>query len=105
MMTFFMDESNSEHFVYVDGQAQYPSPVDPDLLEIDYVYPYELEEEYTSKDDELDSYSIATEELIKWFSRCWNEVGGESFKLKANVAPHDDNNAYNLVEGKWQERY
>ncbi|MBU5617193.1 hypothetical protein KPY62_08845 [Psychrobacter sp. TAE2020] len=24
VMTFFMDESNSEHFIDVDGQAQYP---------------------------------------------------------------------------------
>ena len=102
---FFMDSDNSEHFVYVDGQAEYPSPVDPGLLDIDHVYPYELEEEYTSKDDELDPWSVATNELVAWFSKCWSEVGGQSFKLKANIAPHDSNHEFNLVKSEWQERW
>lgn len=102
--TFFMDANNSEHFVYANGEAQYPSPVDPELLEIEHVYTYELEEQYTSQDDELEPLSVATDELIIWFSRCWREVGGESFKLKANIAPHDNDQAYNLIESKWEER-
>ena len=64
---FFMDSDNSEYFVYVNGKAEYPSPVDPGLLKIDHVYPYELEEEYTTKDDTLDPWSIATNELVEWF--------------------------------------
>jgi hypothetical protein len=28
---FFLDESNSEYFIYVDGEARYPSSVDPGL--------------------------------------------------------------------------
>ena len=40
---FFMDDDNSEHFIYVNGKAEYPSPVDPSLLKIEHVYPYELE--------------------------------------------------------------
>ena len=34
---FFMNESNSEHFIYVDGKAEYPSPVDPALLDVPYI--------------------------------------------------------------------
>jgi hypothetical protein len=102
---FFMDKDNSEHFIYIDGKAEYPSPVDPDLLKIDQVYPYELEEEYTNKDESLDPWQIATNELIEWFSKCWQAAGGKTFKLKANIAPHDSNHEFDLVEGKWQERW
>lgn len=101
---FFMDKNNSEHFIYVDGKAEYPSPVDPDLLNIEYVYPYELEEEYTSKDELFDPWHIATNEMIEWFSECWRSAGGQTFKLKANIAPHDSIHEFNLVESKWQER-
>ena len=102
--TFFMDSNNSEHFVYVNGKAQYPSPVKPELLEIEYVYPYELEEKYINEDEDFDPWSIAIDELIQWFSKCWREMGGESFKLNANIAPHDNDQAYNLTESKWEER-
>lgn len=94
---FFMDAGNSEHFVYVNGEAQYPSPVDPELLEIEHVYPYELEEKYINEDEDFDLWSIASDELIQWFSQCWKEVGGESFQLKVNIAPHDNDEVYNLV--------
>ena len=101
---FFMDSDDSEHFVYVNGEAQYPSPVDPELLEIEYVYPYKLEGKYVNQDEKFDLWSIAIDELIQWFSQCWKEVGGGLFKLKANIAPHDNDEVYNLVESKWQER-
>ena len=100
-----MDEDNSEHFVYIDGKAEYPSPVDPGLLKIEHVYPYELEEEFTSKDESLDPWHIATKELIEWFSKCWQAADGKTFKLKANIAPHDSNHEFNLVDSKWQERW
>jgi hypothetical protein len=51
---FFMDSDDSEHFIYVNDEAQYPSPVDPELLEIEHVYPYELEEKYINQDEEFD---------------------------------------------------
>ncbi len=102
---FFMDENNSEYFIMVDGKAEYPSPVDPDLLKIDYVYPYELEEEYTNKDDSLEPWHIATNELIDWFSKCWLTAGGKNFKLNANIALHDSNHEFDLRESKWVERW
>ena len=102
---FFIDANNSEHFVYVDGKAQYPSPVavDPELLEIDYVYPYEFEEKYSDHDEILSVHDVATDEIIKWFSSCWREVGGKFFRLKASIAPHDNDEVCNLVEGKWEQ--
>lgn len=63
-----MDSNNSEHFVYVNGEAQYPSPVEPELLEIEYVYPYEFEEKYINENENFDLWSIAIDELIQWFS-------------------------------------
>ena len=101
---FFMDEDNSEYFIMVNGKAEYPSPVDPDLIKIDYVYPYKLEKEYTNKDETLDPWHIATNELIEWFSKCWLASGGKNFKLKTNIAPHDSNHEFDLKENKWVER-
>ena len=46
---FFMDKNNAEHFIFTEGKAEYLSPVDPGLLDIDCIYPYEIEEEYESK--------------------------------------------------------
>lgn len=97
---FFIDANNSEHFVYVNGKAQYPSPVDPELLEIDHVYPCEFEEKYSDHDEILSVHDVATDEIIKWFSSCWREVCGESFQLKASIAPHDNDQVYNLIESR-----
>ena len=101
---FFMDSNDSEHFVYINGEAQYPSPVEPELLKIEYVYPYELEEKYINQDEGFDPWSIAIDELIQWFSECWKEVGGESFQLKSDISPNYNDKAYNLIESKWEER-
>ncbi|MGL5471840.1 MAG: hypothetical protein ACRDCT_27315 [Shewanella sp.] len=101
---FFMDKDNTEYFVELDGKAAYPSPVNPNLLDIDHVYPDEFEEEYIDKDEDLDSWQIATNALIEWFSKCWIAAGGQSFKLKAHIAPHDSHYEFNLVESQWQER-
>lgn len=102
---FFMDADDSEYFIMVDGKAEYPSPVDPRLLKIDYVYPYDFEEEYTEKDDSLDPWHVATNELIEWFSKCWLAAGGKHFKLNANIAPHDGNHEFDLKESKWVTRW
>jgi hypothetical protein len=99
---FFMDEDNSEYFIYVDGKAQYPCPVDPGLLEIEGVYPAELEEMYFQQDEDLDIFTIAGETLIDWFAECWKEAGGLSFPLQAHIALHDDVRAFDLVNQKWQ---
>lgn len=91
-------------FMDIDGKAAYPSPVNPHLLDIDHVYPDEFEEEYIEKDEDLDPWQIATNALIEWFSKCWIAADGHSFKLKANIAPHDSHYEFNLVECQWQER-
>jgi len=101
---YFMDKDNAEYFIDLDGKAAYPSPVNPGLLEIDHVYPDEFEEEYIEKDEDLDPWQLATNELIKWFSKCWITAGGQRFKLNANIAPHDSHYEFNLVDSQWQER-
>jgi hypothetical protein len=45
---FFMDRTNCEYFLYVNGEATYPSPIDPELLDIDSTYPEELEDDFLS---------------------------------------------------------
>lgn len=34
----------------------------------------------------------------------FREMGGESFKLEANIAPHNNDQAYNLIESKLEEQ-
>ena len=101
---FFMDNSNSEHFVYVDGKATYPSPVDPELIALDCVYSQDLEDEFVAQESELDPWNIATEEFIPWFSACWDRAGGRSLSLAATISHHDSIREFNLQSGSWQQR-
>jgi hypothetical protein len=43
---FFLDESNTEYFVIVDGEARYPSAVDPGLLTVAHIIAPETEESF-----------------------------------------------------------
>lgn len=101
---FFMDSENCEHFEYLDGIAQYPSPVDPGLLNIDKVYPDELEEAF-EEDEDMDLWALAVAETAMWFFDCWKKAGGKRFTLGATIAEHDSSEELNLKSGKWQERY
>lgn len=101
---FFMDEMNCEHFVYVDGEASYPSPVDPGLLEIDGVYSESVEEKLFGDNPDVDPWSLATTELSQWFLACWINAGGKHFKLAATIAHHDSSKELNLKTGEWQDR-
>lgn len=102
---FFVDRKNCEYFVYENGVAKYPSPIDPEFLDIECVYPEEIEEQFVSLDPELDPWSIATSEFISWFSACWNKAGGATFPLVATIAHHDSTSEFNLLTGQWQARH
>ncbi|CAN7265887.1 hypothetical protein LJR168_003601 [Pseudoxanthomonas sp. LjRoot168] len=101
---FFLDEKNCEFFVYVDGQATYPSPVDSALINIDCVYPADLEDQLESESPDSDPWHIATTELLDWFFSCWQKVGGQGFPLAATIAHHDSTSELNLITGKTQRR-
>lgn len=102
---FFMDRANCEFFLYVNGEATYPSPIDPELLDIDYIYPEEIEDGFLSRDPNLDTWDIATSEFIAWFSECWGKAGGERFSLFATIAEHDSPEEFNLLTKQWQPSY
>lgn len=101
---FFMDKNNCEYFVYENGKATYPSPVDPGLLSIDEVYSSELEEELEEASPDSDPWNIATEELFNWFLARWRAVGGSTFGLAATIAHHDSSTEINLLTGARQPR-
>ncbi|HEY6093645.1 MAG TPA: hypothetical protein VIU93_01710 [Gallionellaceae bacterium] len=100
---FFLDEDNSEFFVFVDGEAQYPSAVDPGLLSIEQVYPKELENRFSDLDENLDTYTAASLEFIDWFSDRWDEAGGRNFSRLALTMIHDDTRAFDLKSKSWIE--
>lgn len=102
---FFMDRSNTEHFLFEDGQAKYPAPVDPGLLVIDQVYTEELEEQLEESSPDSDPWDIASRELIQWFSEHWLHAGGAGFPLVATIASHDSSEEFNLRSGLWQPIY
>lgn len=98
---FFVDEENCEHFVYVDGEAQYPTNVDPGLLDIDEVYPPSFEEAAALRDPALDYMTEAGKALVPWFATCWRAAGGLAFPRPAYIGLHDDSARYDLTIGKW----
>ena len=102
---FFMNESNSEHFIYVDGKAEYPSPVDPALLDVPYVIPPEYEGSVFERDPDLDTFTLGAQEFIPWFAACWKKAGGANFRRRATIAEHDHDREFNLVTDQWQDRY
>lgn len=102
---FFMDEDNSEYFIEIAGEAEYPCPVDPGLLEIDEVYPEELEATLEASAEELDPWAIASHEAALWFLERWRQAGGNAFPLEATIAEHDSSEELNLKTGEWQESY
>lgn len=103
---FFMDQTNTEFFVMINGQAEYPSPVDPGLLEIDRVFAAGLQDEFWERSGEtLDTYTVAGQEAIKWFHEKWTQAGGREFSLFATIALHDDPEEFNLKTGAWQPLY
>lgn len=101
---FFIDSDNSEHFVFVCGEATYPSPIDPGLLKIEHVYSDSFENLFLGEDERFDSWTISDEELIEWFANIWREAGGRKFYLEATIAPHDSARYFDLKDGEWKER-
>ena len=99
---FFMDESNSEFFVLKDGEAIYPSPVDPGLLDISRVYDDSLEEQLLAARSDADSYTLVGQALIPWFAYCWATAGGAGFLRRSGINLHDDLAVFDLVQQEWR---
>jgi hypothetical protein len=102
---FFMDSANCEHFIYVDGKADYPSPVDPALLAGNEILTSEFEEILLERFPDLDTFALGVQQFVPWFSDCWQRAGGRDFRRNATVAAHDDDREFNLITQKWQGRY
>jgi hypothetical protein len=98
---FFMDADNTEFFVYEDGKAQYPSPVDPELLHIERVFDLDLEHELEAVAPDADTYTLAGEALVPWFAKCWAQAGGLGFSRAATIQLHDDTRSYDLKLQRW----
>lgn len=100
---FFVDEANTEFFVPVEGEYEYPSPVNPGLLTLERVYEDSLEEMFLAEDDTLDVFTLAAEALIPWFAECWKRAGGAHFGRSATIMIHDDTRLFDLVGDGWLE--
>jgi hypothetical protein len=100
---FFIDAQNCEFFGYRGGKAEYPCPVDPDLLQLEAVYPREFVEPFRAESPELDHFTLAGEALIPWFARCWVTAGGRRFRRNALIGLHDSFRRFDLVRQVWSE--
>jgi len=98
---FFLDKDNTEFFIYVDGKAEYPSPIDTEIFNIDYLYPISFEKEFENKIEGYDPWKMTTEEFIKWFSNKWKSCLDKKFNLKATIGHHDSWEKFDLIEQKW----
>lgn len=101
---FFMDVKGCEYFEYHNSQAEYPCNVNPQLLQLDCVYPREFEERFMAEDESLDTFTLAGETFIPWFARCWTATGGSDFKRGALIGLHDNFERYDLVRQRWLRR-
>lgn len=98
---FFLDENHTEFFAIVNGEARYPSVIDPSLIMIDGVYPREFEAKCLSQG--IDIWTVSSKVCMQWFIENWNKAGGTDFKLYATIAPHDSAEKFDLVEQTWLE--
>lgn len=98
---FFLDEDNTEYFVDVGGEPTYPCSVPPELLEIDGIYPQEVEERVYAVDPDLDYMTLAGQVAVAWFAECWKQAGGLQFPLRATIGLHDDSPRFDLVRQAW----
>lgn len=44
---------------------------------------------------------LETKVIVEWFATCWNKAGGMNVTLPSYVSFHDDNECYDLHNGKW----
>ncbi|PWF45384.1 hypothetical protein C7C56_017975 [Massilia glaciei] len=93
---FFMDATNCEHFVYVDGSAEYPSPVDPGLL-TEAIISDDVEWSLLERAPEMDAGALGEAELFPWFIACWQKAAGGGFLKRATLALHDDAREFDLI--------
>ncbi len=99
---FFLDEHDTEFFLFENGKAVYPSPIDPGLLSTDKVYDESLEEELELADPEADSHTLASLTAIHWFEDCWIRAGGRNFDLDVTINIHDSPESYDLRSRQWR---
>lgn len=85
---FFLDQYNTEFFRKQNGEAHYPTSIDPGLLVIPHVYERKAERQFEG--DDRDVFTLAGNALIPWFRRCWLEAGGADFPRLATIGLHDD---------------
>lgn len=95
----FLDHDHSEFFATVNGEARYPSVVDPNLLLIDGVYPQAFEEKYLNLG--VDIWSISAQVCLDWFVQNWLKAGGASFPLQAKIGLHDSFSQFDLIAQSW----
>lgn len=96
MRVFFTDKNNTEFFIMRNGEANYPSPVDPSLLDIPQLCSESIEKEIFGEDPETDTWTLAGDTLIAWFFGRWFDAGGAEFTRSATIALHDDRAYYEL---------
>jgi hypothetical protein len=94
---FFLDENNGEFFVDVDGNAAYPTTVDPALLCGKRILSTAFEDDHAERYPDLDVSELGMQHLVPWFSLCWQRAGGHDFRRAATIAAHDDSKEYVLI--------
>ena len=83
--------------------SMYPlQQVDP-LVQVSRFCPKSLLSDFAITPDDY-WHELATEaELIEWFHHCWLAAGGEAFRYRAMIAPHDVARRLDLRTGRWVE--
>jgi hypothetical protein len=60
-----------------------------------------VEELYSERG--VETWDVATDELIKCFHHCWLEAGGRGAKYNASIQHHDSIHFFDLKLGRWSK--
>jgi hypothetical protein len=100
--TYFVDRKNHPCFCTETGSVWLPSFADSTLVDVGHIYSEELEDTFAAHYPEVDTWAIASDELLSWFATHWLNAGGAAFPLVATIAHHDAAEELNLKSGTWQ---
>jgi hypothetical protein len=108
--TYLLDfEIHSDSFT--DGFPIVWDPMDRDLTQLEgrtdllsdipFTVPSEILDSEVYEAAGINTWQIASQELVPWFGECWHNAGGLQCKYPAYICHHDDIESFDLRQLKW----
>ncbi|MEZ5457051.1 MAG: hypothetical protein R3F04_13230 [Lysobacteraceae bacterium] len=99
-----MDRNNTEFSLHRRSSAISVTCAS-ELLEIEGIYPDEMEESLKALDPSADAWQIATQNSSFGLRSAGRWLVVHPFPLVATIASHDSAQEFNLIQNRWQSSY